>query len=130
MELGVLCIEDDEANLAVCYAEGGSVVFDTADFGELYNLQPGSISSLAQCEGGLMSIVYVNGQKGFISADGTVLNRASELASFFEDALPFSNGLAGGQEQRRLGLYKHHRRIRHRPGFRGGEQLRRKSGRR
>ena len=62
MELGVLCIEDDEANLAVCYAEDGSVVFDTADFGELYNLQPGSISSLAQCEGGLMSIVYVNGQ--------------------------------------------------------------------
>ena len=94
MELGVLCIEDDEANLAVCYAEDGSVIFDTADFGELYNLQPGSVASLSQCEGGLMSIVYVNGQKGFISADGTVLNRASELASFFEDALPFSNGLA------------------------------------
>ena len=30
--------------------------------------------------------VYVNGQKGFISADGTVLNRASERASFSEDA--------------------------------------------
>ena len=41
-----------------------------------------------------MSIVYVNGQKGFISADGTVLNRASERASFFDDALPFSGGLA------------------------------------
>ena len=29
MELGVLCIEDEQANLAVCYAEDGSVVFDT-----------------------------------------------------------------------------------------------------
>ena len=29
-----------------------------------------------------------------ISADGTVLNRASERASFFDDALPFSGGLA------------------------------------
>lgn len=94
MELGVLCIEDEQANLAVCYAEDGSVVFDTENFGERTNLQAGSISSLAQCEGGLMSIVYVNGQKGFISADGTVLNRASERASFFEDALPFSGGLA------------------------------------
>ena len=94
MELGLLCIEDLDSNLAVCYAEDGSLVFDTADFGELYNLQAGSIESLAQCGSGLMSIVYVNGQKGFISADGTVLNRASERASFFEDALPFSNGLA------------------------------------
>ena len=94
MESGVLCIEDAEAKLAVCYAEDGSVAFDTSDFGELYNIQAGSITSLADCEGGLMPIVYVNGQKGFISADGTVLNRASERASFFEDALPFSNGLA------------------------------------
>lgn len=94
MELGALCIEDAEAKLAVCWAEDGTQVFDTADFGELYNIQAGSITSLADCEGGVMCIVYVNGQKGYITADGTVVNRASERASFFEDALPFSNGLA------------------------------------
>ena len=94
MELGVLCIADENANIAVCFDEDGNVVFDTESFGELYNLQAGSVASLSQCEGGLMSIVYVNGQKGFISADGTVLNRASERASFFDDALPFSGGLA------------------------------------
>ena len=94
MELGVLCIADENANIAVCFDEDGNVVFDTESFGELYNLQAGSVASLSQCEGGLMSIVHVNGQKGFISADGTVLNRASERASFFDDALPFSGGLA------------------------------------
>jgi hypothetical protein len=94
MELGVLCVEELESNRAVCYAEDGSLVFDTASFGELYNIQAGSIESLARCGSGLMQIIYVNGQKGFISADGTVLNRANERASFFEDALPFSNGLA------------------------------------
>ena len=94
MELGVLCVQDEQANRAVCYAEDGSLVFDTASFGELSNLAAGSISSLALCEGGLMCIDYVNGQKGFISADGTVLNRATERASFYDDALPFSGGLA------------------------------------
>lgn len=94
MELGILCIADTDANIAVCFDEDGNVVFDTESFSELYNLQPGSVMSLSQCENGLMSIVYVNGQKGFISADGTVLNRASELSSFFDDALAFSGGLA------------------------------------
>ena len=116
MELGVLCIEDEQANLAVCYAEDGSVVFDTENFGERTNLQAGSISSLAQCEGGLMSIVYVNGQKGFISADGTVLNRASERASFFDDALPFSGGLAAVKTNG-VWIHRHERRIFDRPGL-------------
>ena len=33
MELGVLCIEDEQANLAVCYAEDGSVVFASESCG-------------------------------------------------------------------------------------------------
>ena len=30
MELGVLCVTDEDANLAVCYNENGEAVFDTA----------------------------------------------------------------------------------------------------
>lgn len=98
MELGALCIEDAEAKLAVCWAEDGTQVFDTADFGELYNIQAGSITSLADCEGGVMCIVYVNGQKGYITADGTVVNRASERASLFRGRAALLERACGGKE--------------------------------
>ena len=58
MELGVLCVTDEEANYAVCYGGDGAVVFDTANFSDRYMMAAGSVSSLARCEGGLMLCTY------------------------------------------------------------------------
>ena len=93
-ELGVLCISDAEANLAVCYSSEGEVLFDTADFSARGQLAPGSVASLAQYGSGYMLCEYANGQWGFLSTDGTFLNRDSDLPSYFDGASPFSNGLA------------------------------------
>lgn len=94
MELGVLCVTDEEANYAVCYGGDGAVVFDTANFSDRYMMAAGSVSSLAQCEGGLMLCTYQAGSKSFLRADGTALNRLEGRTSYFEDALPFSEGFA------------------------------------
>ena len=94
MELGALCVTDEEANLAVCYAGDGSVVFDTANFSDRVMMAAGSVSTLAQSEGGLMLCTYQRGTKSFLRADGTALNRDQGRTSYFDDALPFSEGLA------------------------------------
>lgn len=94
MELGVLCVTDENANLAVCYAEDGSVLFDTANFSDRSSMAAGSVSTLAQCEGGLMLCTYASGSKSFLHSDGTALNRNEGRTSYFEDALPFSEGYA------------------------------------
>ena len=41
-----------------------------------------------------MLCTYQAGSKSFLRADGTALNRAEGRTSYFEDALPFSEGLA------------------------------------
>ena len=62
MELGVLCVYDAAANLAVCYAEDGAQLFDTANFSDArYGAE--SVSTLAQCEGGLMFCTYQRGRR-------------------------------------------------------------------
>lgn len=94
MELGVLCVTDEEANLAVCYDSEGNAVFDTANFSDRSMMAAGSVSTLAQCEDGLMLCTYQRGTKSFLRADGTALNRNEGRTSYFEDALPFSEGLA------------------------------------
>ena len=94
MELGVLCVTDEDANLAVCYNENGEAVFDTASFPDRGMMAAGSVSTLAQCSGGYMLCTYQAGSKSFLRADGTALNRAEGRTSYFEDALPFSEGLA------------------------------------
>ncbi len=94
MELGVLCVSDEEANLAVCYAEDGTLLFDTVNFSDRSMMAAGSVSTLAQCEGGLMLCTYQRGTKSFLRSDGTALNRNEGRTSYFEDALPFSEGLA------------------------------------
>ena len=94
MELGVLCVYDAAANLAVCYAEDGAQLFDTANFSDRTMMAAESVSTLAQCEGGLMFCTYQRGTKSFLRADGTALNRNEGRTSYFDDALPFSEGLA------------------------------------
>ena len=94
MELGVLCVTDEQQNLAVCYGEDGSIVFDTTNFSDRSMMGPGDVAALAQCEGGLMLCAYANGQKAFLRADGTALNRNAGRKSYFDDALAFSEGLA------------------------------------
>ena len=104
MELGVLCVSDEEANLAVCYGEDGSVVFDTASFSyDRSMMAAGSVSTLAQCENGLMLCSYQRGTKSFLRTDGTALNRNEGRTSYFEDALPFSEGLAAVRNNGRWG---------------------------
>ncbi|MEG1632828.1 MAG: WG repeat-containing protein [Oscillospiraceae bacterium] len=93
-ELGCICVTDSEKNLAVCYAEDGSVVFDTSKFSTLGSLAPDSLDSLAVCSSGLMSIRYTNGKSGFMDKTGAILNKYADLASYFDDARPFSEGLA------------------------------------
>ena len=70
------------------------MVFDTANFSDRYMMAAGSVSTLAQCEGGLMLCTYQRGTKSFLRADGTALNRHEGRTSYFEDALPFSEGFA------------------------------------
>ncbi len=94
MELGVLCVTDEEANLAVCYASDGSTVFDTANFSDRSMMAESSVYTLAQCENGLMLCTYQRGSKSFLRADGTALNRNEGRTSYFEDAMAFSGGLA------------------------------------
>lgn len=94
MAMGVLCVRDGEKNLAVCYDESGAVVFDTQSFSSLSGLESNSIDSLADCGSSLMLVRFSDGRKGFVDAAGAVLNRYAELPSRFDDALPFSDGLA------------------------------------
>lgn len=94
MELGVLCVTDAQSNLGVCYAADGSVVFDTANFSDRTMMAADSLSSLAQCSSGFMFCTYADGEKAFLRADGTALNRGMNRTSYFEDALPFSEGYA------------------------------------
>lgn len=94
MPLGALCISDLDSNRAVCYATDGSIVFNTANFGELSLLSAGSIESLADYSHGYMRCVFSNDQLGFLSTDGAVLNRNADLPSYFDDALGFTEGLA------------------------------------
>ncbi len=94
MELGVLCVTDEEANLGVCYAEDGTQLFDTANFSDRSMMAANSLSSLAQCGSGYMLCTYQSGTKSFLRADGTALNRNVGRTSYFEDALPFSEGYA------------------------------------
>ena len=94
MELGVLCVTDENANLAVCYDESGSLLFDTANFSDRSMMAAGTVSSLAQCGSGFMLCSYSSGSKSFLRADGTALNRDQNRTSYFEDALPFSEGYA------------------------------------
>lgn len=93
-ELGCIGVYDPDKNLAVCYGADGSVVFDTANWSRLGELAPGSAASLASGGSAIMSINYSNGQKGFIDKNGTILNRAADLPSFFDDARGFSEGFA------------------------------------
>lgn len=94
MELGVLCVTDENANLAVCYDEAGTQLFNTANFSDRSMMAAGSVSTLAQCGSGLMLCTYQSGSKSFLRADGTALNRSEGRTSYFEDALPFSEGYA------------------------------------
>ena len=94
MELGVLCVTDENANLAVCYDESGSLLFDTANFSDRSMMAAGTVSTLAQCGSGFMLCSYSSGSKSFLRADGTALNRDQNRTSYFEDALPFSEGYA------------------------------------
>ena len=94
MELGVICVSDEQQNMAVCYAEDGSVVFDTSSFSDRSSMAASSVSSLAQCENGLMLCTYQSGRKSFLRADGTALNRNEGRTSYFDDALAFSEGYA------------------------------------
>ena len=63
----------------------------------------GSVSTLAQCENGLMLCSYQRGTKSFLRTDGTALNRNEGRTSYFEDALPFSEGLAAVRNNGRWG---------------------------
>ena len=94
MELGALCVVDEEQNLGVCYAEDGSIVFDTSGFSDRNMMAPNSLSALAQCGSGLMLCTYSDGEKAFLRSDGTALNRNAGRTSYFQDALPFSEGYA------------------------------------
>jgi hypothetical protein len=94
MELGVLCVVDGTANAAVCYDETGAVVFDTRNFSSLSRLAPGSVTSLGSCSAGYMTIDYTNDQRGFMDKNGSILNRNTQMASYFDDVRPFSEGLA------------------------------------
>ena len=94
MEIGVLCVTDEDANLGVCYAEDGTQVFDTANFSDRSMMAAGSLSALAQYGNGYMFCTYADGEKSFLRADGTALNRNEGRTSYFEDALPFSEGYA------------------------------------
>ena len=85
---------DENANLAVCYDESGSLLFDTANFSDRSMMAAGTVSSLAQCGSGFMLCSYSSGSKSFLRADGTALNRDQNRTSYFEDALPFSEGYA------------------------------------
>ena len=93
-ELGCVCVYDGAKNLATCFAADGSAVFDTSSWSRLGELAPGSIETLGSSGSAMMSINYANGQKGFMDKNGTVLNRAGDLPSFFDDARGFSEGLA------------------------------------
>ena len=94
MEHGVLCVTDAAANYAVCYAEDGSIVFDTANFSDRTMMAEGAVADLARCGSGLMLCTYQRGTKSFLRTDGTALNRNEGRTSYFEDALPFSEGYA------------------------------------
>ncbi|NCB51140.1 MAG: WG repeat-containing protein [Clostridia bacterium] len=97
MEPGVLCVRDSATNDAVCYAEDGSVVFDTTNFADLWRLAPDSITSLADYSEGYMRICYSNGQYGFMDTDGDILNRYVDRPSYLDGLRPFSEGLAAVQ---------------------------------
>ena len=90
----MLCVTDENANLAVCYDESGTQLFSTANFSDRSMMAAGSVSTLAQCGSGLMLCTYQSGSKSFLRADGTALNRSEGRTSYFEDALPFSEGYA------------------------------------
>lgn len=93
--MGCVCVYDLEKNYAVCYGEDGSVVFDTANFASLHMVESGYIETMAAgSSDGWMPIKYTNGQFGFMNARGAILNRDAQIASMFDDALPFSEGLA------------------------------------
>ncbi len=94
MPLGALCISDLDANGALCYSRDGSIAFNTANFAELSLLASGSIASLAEYSSGHMRCEFSNGQYGYISADGSILNRHVNLPSYFDDERIFSEGLA------------------------------------
>lgn len=93
-ELGCICVSDAQKNLAVCYGADGSKVFDTASFGRMGELKADSLSSWAACSSGEMLICYSGGQYGFIDKSGTILNRAADLPSYFDQARGFSEGRA------------------------------------
>lgn len=94
MELGLLCIYDGENNGADCFDESGKLLFDTGSFHNRLILKRGSAERFAEYSGGYMLIEYTNGQRGFMRTDGSILNRDADLPSFFDNAKPFSEGLA------------------------------------
>lgn len=96
--LGCMCIYDLENNLAVCYSQDGEKLFDTATFGALGEVADGYIETMAaDSSNGYMPICYTSGRFGYMNTDGVILNRAEELASVFNAALPFTEGLAPAQ---------------------------------
>ena len=63
MELGVLCVYDAAANLAVCYAETRAASSTRRTFSDRTMMAAESVSTLAQCEGGLMFCTYQRGTR-------------------------------------------------------------------
>lgn len=94
MPLGALCVVDLNANSAVCYSKDGSIAFNTANFAELSLLAAGSVTSFAEYSSSYMRCEFSNGQCGYISTDGSILNRNVDMPSYFDSARSFSEGLA------------------------------------
>lgn len=92
-EIGTIGVTDLTNNYAICYDEAGAELFNTSWFSELYRLKDGTIESIEECSEGYMKIIFTNDQVGFINSSGYILNRGSDLPSYFDDAGSFSEGL-------------------------------------
>lgn len=96
MALGALCIEDEQANLAVCYGSDGKVVFDTSTFSNLNLLAEGTVRLFTDYGNGYMRFQYKTGSYGYIVTSGEILNlsRIDELPVSFDESVTFSEGKA------------------------------------
>ena len=112
MEIGVLCVTDEDANLGVCYAEDGTQVFDTANFSDRNMMAAGSLSALAQYGNGYMFCTYADGEKSFLRADGTAPQPQRGPHQLFSGRPALLRGLRGSAQQRPLGLRQYRRGIR------------------
>lgn len=92
MQSGILCIRDNQKNLAVGYDEAGNLLFDTADWPIREQLTEYSLYAMTQYDGGYVSLPLAAGGCVFVDASGNVLEL--EDGAVFQVSGGFVDGLA------------------------------------